>query len=424
MPRVFSFALLRPLTLLVSLFSAFALSGCVNFETLSEGEGGGTQTQDPRSLSREEILMAQVPPRYTVGDRYEFDNPEVTWQVIAIRGDEVDWISNNGESQTTANNPLLPALVWNSAARGSGKRLITASEGALFPLAVGNRMVFRTTVSTDQPPYAWEFDWSCAVMGEAFLPSWSHTAGTMADMENTQKNTREIHTYEVQCGRERLDELTFYYAPMVGHYVRMIATAEAREGAEDGAIVRNLTNFSRTIQTAEGSRKVTAASIGLASAPDLPKALNDAQMATATIVNPDTPATSVTIDQRGQPNAAAQTAQLPDTIAEAVRVAVTQPDQTSQIQVTSAAASQSIRGPAIHLASYRKPESAEVGWRQISAQFGPALQGLKPIVKRVDLGAKGIYYRLHAGILADPKQAYAVCQRLKQRGAYCKASML
>ena len=52
------------------------------------------------------------------------------------------------------------------------------------------------------------------------------------------------------------------------------------------------------------------------------------------------------------------------------------------------------------------------------------LEGLRPIVRRVDLGSKGVFYRLHAGPIANQVQATAICKTLTQRGVYCKAMTL
>jgi len=40
-------------------------------------------------------------------------------------------------------------------------------------------------------------------------------------------------------------------------------------------------------------------------------------------------------------------------------------------------------------------------------------------IKRVDLGAKGIYYRLRVAGLADKTAATNLCTRLKSRGQDC-----
>ncbi|HAE03324.1 MAG TPA: hypothetical protein DCG04_18115, partial [Rhodospirillaceae bacterium] len=64
---------------------------------------------------------------------------------------------------------------------------------------------------------------------------------------------------------------------------------------------------------------------------------------------------------------------------------------------------------------------AEEGWKILMNGNRDQLDGLRPIIRRVDLGSKGIFYRLHAGPVANQGQAATICTTLLQRGVYCKA---
>ena len=142
-------------------------------------------------------------PTYRVGDAYTFGNPPVRWEVVSIDGDRVTWRSENDDEQVTGFNPLLPAREWRSNRLGEGYRIISHVKGHLFPMKVGSRTAFKATVSTDRPPYSWAYNWTCEV----------------TDLRTVDGPKGAVDAFKVDCGRERPDEITFYYAPSVGHYV-------------------------------------------------------------------------------------------------------------------------------------------------------------------------------------------------------------
>ncbi len=74
----------------------------------------------------------------------------------------------------------------------------------------------------------------------------------------------------------------------------------------------------------------------------------------------------------------------------------------------------------VHLASFRQRETAESEWRRLLKAHGDLLADLIPTVRRVDLGSdKGIYYRLHAGPLADAEAAESLCRKLAKHQVRC-----
>ncbi|MBN9527310.1 MAG: SPOR domain-containing protein [Alphaproteobacteria bacterium] len=74
---------------------------------------------------------------------------------------------------------------------------------------------------------------------------------------------------------------------------------------------------------------------------------------------------------------------------------------------------------AVHLASYKHEAEATKGWSQLQAKY-PALKPMEARLARVDLGPKGVYYRLKAGPLSDQKAAETLCRQLKGAGVgYC-----
>ncbi len=75
----------------------------------------------------------------------------------------------------------------------------------------------------------------------------------------------------------------------------------------------------------------------------------------------------------------------------------------------------------VHLASLRSEVAARRGWDGLRKRFPKLLGGLQPEVKRVEIPAKGVFYRLSAGPLSDAAAARGLCRRLQQRKQFCRA---
>ena len=72
----------------------------------------------------------------------------------------------------------------------------------------------------------------------------------------------------------------------------------------------------------------------------------------------------------------------------------------------------------IQLASAKSEDVAKSTWAKLQAAHGDVLANLRMQPTRVDLGDKGVWYRVQAGPL-DEKQAHGVCGTLKSRKADC-----
>jgi cell division protein FtsN len=55
----------------------------------------------------------------------------------------------------------------------------------------------------------------------------------------------------------------------------------------------------------------------------------------------------------------------------------------------------------------------------LQAKYPNLLGGRAPIIRRADLGAKGVYYRAMVGPFASADQATELCSNLKSAGASC-----
>ncbi|MEM9840310.1 MAG: SPOR domain-containing protein [Pseudomonadota bacterium] len=73
----------------------------------------------------------------------------------------------------------------------------------------------------------------------------------------------------------------------------------------------------------------------------------------------------------------------------------------------------------VHLASYYNDQDAIRGWDILSARHEDALFDYDPILRSVDLGARGEFVRLLAGPVESQEAARRLCARLQRTGSYC-----
>jgi cell division septation protein DedD len=72
----------------------------------------------------------------------------------------------------------------------------------------------------------------------------------------------------------------------------------------------------------------------------------------------------------------------------------------------------------VQIAAVKSEDVAKSTWARLQSAHGDVLANLKMQAVRVDLGDKGVWYRVQAGPL-DEKQAQGVCTTLKGRKADC-----
>lgn len=73
----------------------------------------------------------------------------------------------------------------------------------------------------------------------------------------------------------------------------------------------------------------------------------------------------------------------------------------------------------VRLASVRTPESAREEWARLKRENADLLGNLRANAVPVDLGEKGLYYRIQAGPFADAAAAGRLCAELKKRNHGC-----
>jgi hypothetical protein len=76
-------------------------------------------------------------------------------------------------------------------------------------------------------------------------------------------------------------------------------------------------------------------------------------------------------------------------------------------------------GYAVQLSSQGSEAEAQSSFRALQAKYPNLLGGREPIVRRADLGEKGIYYRAMVGPFASREQATDLCSNLKAAGGSC-----
>ena len=300
------------------------------------------------------------PGRYSVGDRFTFDNPVLTWSVVSVESDKVYWRSDRGDEQVTGHDPLLPALEWKNSDKGGGRRALTDLKGSLFPLKGGKRMTFTSNVEgwggeAGAEQGKWQYGWSCNIAGE----------------ERVDVQAGSFDTFKILCGRVKPDELIFYYAPKIGHYVVM----RIDDPKNNSTITRNLVSFSR---------------IALGGSP-LPEDV------AVMPPSPPTPPPAPVVPQPTTPPPAPLPAPAPPKTA-------------------------SGKGPRVHIASFSSEENATRGWGIFQNENRALLGGLSPYIVRADLGSKGVYFRLMTQRMGDRAAAKELCRKLKASGVACRVT--
>jgi hypothetical protein len=84
-----------------------------------------------------------------------------------------------------------------------------------------------------------------------------------------------------------------------------------------------------------------------------------------------------------------------------------------------AAASAGAAGSYVQISSQRSEADAQAAFRGLQAKFPTQLGGRHASVHKVDLGAKGTYYRAMVGPFANANEAAELCSSLKAAGGQC-----
>jgi len=76
-------------------------------------------------------------------------------------------------------------------------------------------------------------------------------------------------------------------------------------------------------------------------------------------------------------------------------------------------------GYLVQIASQKSEAEAQASYRDAQAKYGNLLGSMSPIIKRADLGDKGIYYRAMVGPFSTSDEAGRLCSNLRIAGGTC-----
>jgi len=76
-------------------------------------------------------------------------------------------------------------------------------------------------------------------------------------------------------------------------------------------------------------------------------------------------------------------------------------------------------GTMLQIGSYETDAIAHGAWAAFKADHGGLVDGLAADIRKADLGAKGVWYRLRIGPFSDDAAATALCEKLKVQGVTC-----
>jgi cell division septation protein DedD len=100
-------------------------------------------------------------------------------------------------------------------------------------------------------------------------------------------------------------------------------------------------------------------------------------------------------------------------------VAPPAPEPKPAQQQTAAAAPQAAAAPTkylVQVASKRNQTEALASFADMQQKYPSLLGNYRPMVQKADLGAKGVWYRLRIGPIADKTSASKLCSQLKSQG--------
>jgi hypothetical protein len=130
------------------------------------------------------------------------------------------------------------------------------------------------------------------------------------------------------------------------------------------------------------------------------------------------------------PAAAATTAAPRPLTPPAPRAAAGQPQTSEPAAAAPAARTRTAAAPAsavdsapsgfvVQLSSQKTESEAQASFRSLQAKFPTELGGRQPIIRRADLGSKGVFYRTLVGPFASAQEASQFCANYKAAGGQC-----
>jgi SPOR domain len=92
---------------------------------------------------------------------------------------------------------------------------------------------------------------------------------------------------------------------------------------------------------------------------------------------------------------------------------------TAPATANAAAAPPSGASYAVQVSSQHSESEAQASFQELRAKYPDLLGAREPMIRRADLGAKGVYYRALVGPFGSAEEAAAMCSSLKAAGGHC-----
>jgi SPOR domain len=115
-------------------------------------------------------------------------------------------------------------------------------------------------------------------------------------------------------------------------------------------------------------------------------------------------------------NSRSEPAPAPAAAPPAVRTATASPPPP---RPTASSSGDGTGGFHVQVSSQRSESDAQASFRALQAKFPNVLGSWQPVVRRADLGEKGVYYRTMVGPFSSLNEATDMCGELKSAGGQC-----
>jgi hypothetical protein len=132
-------------------------------------------------------------------------------------------------------------------------------------------------------------------------------------------------------------------------------------------------------------------------------------------LNPNAPAAPA---RTAQPTMRTATAGVPTQIAP-TRTATPKHVASARTAAPTHIARASSGGYAVQIVARHNEADAQASFHRLQAKYPQQLGDRAPLIRRVDLGAKGVFYRAMVGPFSSADEASQVCSRLKAAGGQC-----
>ncbi|TKW79179.1 MAG: SPOR domain-containing protein, partial [Bradyrhizobium icense] len=91
----------------------------------------------------------------------------------------------------------------------------------------------------------------------------------------------------------------------------------------------------------------------------------------------------------------------------------------ARVAAVAPAAAPSSGGFVVQVSSQKTVADAQASYKALQGKFPTVLGSRPPLIKRADLGEKGVFYRATVGPFGSRDEAVQVCTSLKAAGGQC-----